>query len=145
MLQTCRRHPGHLFALSCPGCKQDIHDKQYPEYATNRTRPAAATAAMKAQPTVADLRIAAVTAVGVAVITAPTPVLDPSVAYQLQIIDECRPAIANLERALNMRRWRQDDIGTSMLRQLELDRQAVHIAEERLLDLYGMPRLTATR
>lgn len=86
------------------------------------------------------LRLAAITAVGVAVITAPTPALDPSVAYQLRVIDECRPSIAKLQRALDLRGWRQDDTGASLLWQLERDRQALHIAEERLLDLYGMPR-----
>lgn len=28
-LATCSRHPGHRFALTCPGCAQDRHDAQY--------------------------------------------------------------------------------------------------------------------
>jgi hypothetical protein len=113
-LQTCRRHPDRLFALSCPGCRQDIHDKQYPAYAT-RPRPAAVR-----QPVT----------------------LDPSAAHLLQVITNLRPAIAKRETALDQRGWRQDDISASLIWQVERDRQAVHIAEEQLLDLYGAPRRT---
>lgn len=28
-LSTCSKHPGHRFAMSCPGCAQDCHDTQY--------------------------------------------------------------------------------------------------------------------
>lgn len=70
--------------------------------------------------------------------------LDPSIAYRLQTIDELRPRIADLESQLNRRLWRMDDIGMSLRWQLDRDRQALHIAEEWLLDLYGAPRRPAT-
>jgi hypothetical protein len=103
--QTCRRHPYAQFALSCPGCKQEIHDKQYPDYAsTAAVHPAAA---------------------------------DPAIAYQLTVIDECRPAIAALRAKLDRRANWADDISASLLWRLEREQMALHIAEERLLDLYG--------
>lgn len=82
-------------------------------------------------------------AIGLAAIVAPPAVTDPAVTYQLQIIDECRPEAAALETRLNQRNWRMDDIGTDLLWRLDRARQALHIAEERLLDLYKMPRRTA--
>jgi hypothetical protein len=106
-LQTCRRHPSALFALSCPGCKQDIHDKQYPEYAST----------VGAGPALSN---------------------DPAVAYQLTVVDECRPAIAALRAKLDRRATWADDISVSLLWRLERERMALHIAEERLLDLCGV-------
>lgn len=89
--------------------------------------------------------LAAITAVGLAIIIGPRTRVDPIVAYQLAVIDVERPEIATLEASLRLRGWREDDIGSSLLWRLDRARMAVHIAEERLLELYGMPRLsTAT-
>jgi hypothetical protein len=113
--QTCRRHPSAQFALSCPGCKQEIHDKQYPDYAST------------------------------AAVVHPVPTtVDPAVAYQLTVIDECRPAIAALRAKLDRRANWADDISVSLLWQLERAKTALHIAEERLLDLHGMSARSTT-
>lgn len=62
MLQTCRRHPSAVFALSCPGCKQETHDRQYPEYAI--TRPRSQESAVTATQ---------ILAVGIAILCDPSP------------------------------------------------------------------------
>jgi hypothetical protein len=131
-LQTCRRHPNAQFALSCPGCKQELHDRRYPEYAISRPR--------LEVPPVTALGFAAITAVGLAVIASPQTTVDPAVAYQLAVIDVARPEIAKLEADLDRRGWLMNDTGTWLAWRLDRARMEVHIAEERLLDLYGMPR-----
>lgn len=140
-LQTCRRHPSAQFALSCPGCKQELHDRQYPEYAISRPR--TATVAVE-EPSAAALRVAAITAAGLAVITGAIPTADRAVAYQLSVIDETRPEVAKLEADLDRRDWLMNDTGASLLWRLDRARMAVHIAEERLLDLYRAQRCSFT-
>jgi hypothetical protein len=91
-------------------------------------------------PSQCALHLAAVTVAGLAAIVAPPTALDPAVAYQLSVIDQCRPEIARLAADLNRRGPRMNDASGSLAWQLEREQQALHIAEERLLDLYGMPR-----
>ena len=88
------------------------------------------------------LELATITAAGLAVIVGP-PGIDPAAAHQLDVIDETRPEIAALEAAQERRGWRMDDMGEALLWPLERARMTVHIAEERLLELYGMERRPA--